>query len=441
MIRPPVDPGPAAWNRLLPDPRPPQPLDGAQTADWLVIGAGFAGLAAARRLAELHPGDRITLLDATRIGDGPAGRNSGFMIDLPHDLSSSDYAGQIARDRATTADNRRAIAFASRMAEEFDLPREAFDPCGKINGAATEAGARHNADYARHLATMQEDHRRLDAQDMREVTGTTFYRDGLFTPGTVMLQPAMFVRGIASGLVSNRVTIHEASPVTGLHRDGDWVATTERGRVTAPRVILAVNGHLERFGHATRRLVHVHTYASITRPLTAAEVATLGGAARWGITPADPLGTTVRRVSGTGGDRIVIRNHVTYDPGCEAGPGWQAAITRRHDASFAARFPMLGSVSIEYRWGGRLCLARNGAQVIGEIDEGLYAACCQNGLGTVRGTLAGLLAAEDASGIASDALTRARAQDLPDRLPPAWLSTPAARARIWWGQRRAGREL
>ena len=63
-------------------------------ADWLIIGGGFAGLFAARRLTQLAGRDeRILLLEAGRIGDGPAGRNSGFMIDLPHVLFGVDYAG------------------------------------------------------------------------------------------------------------------------------------------------------------------------------------------------------------------------------------------------------------------------------------------------------------------------------------------------------------
>ena len=70
----PEDPGPAAWNALLPPRPPPRILDENTTADWLVIGAGFAGLAAVRRLAQLRAGDRIVMLEASRVGEGPAGR-------------------------------------------------------------------------------------------------------------------------------------------------------------------------------------------------------------------------------------------------------------------------------------------------------------------------------------------------------------------------------
>ena len=58
-------------------------LKQSQTADIVIVGAGFAGLSAARRLQELNPNSRIVVLEARNIAEGPAGRNSGFMIDVP----------------------------------------------------------------------------------------------------------------------------------------------------------------------------------------------------------------------------------------------------------------------------------------------------------------------------------------------------------------------
>ncbi|MGA9253735.1 MAG: FAD-binding oxidoreductase, partial [Roseobacter sp.] len=221
----------------------------------------------------------------------------------------------------------------------------------------------------------------------------------------------------------------------------DWVATTPNGRVTAPKIILAVNGHLESFGHMTGRLMHVFTYASMTRALTDAESATLGGQPVWGVTPADPLGTTVRRISGLGGDRIVIRNRFTFDPTLEVKDTRIDRVAVDHDRAFAARFPMLRDVTMEHRWGGRLCLSYNNVQVVKELEQGLWSACCQNGLGTAKGTLAGMLVAEAANGVSSPALTRALQAPLPKKLPPAPLARVGANARLRWGEWRAGREL
>ena len=138
------------------------------------------------------------------------------------------------------------------------------------------------------------------------------------------------------------------SPVTALTRDGGWTAVTPQGQVTAPRVILAVNGHLNSFGYVPNRLMHVFTYASMTRPLSSQEVARLGGQSVWGLTPADPMGTTVRRISGTGGDRIIVRNRFTFDPSLEVDEARVERISRDHARAFSARFPGLRDVEMEH---------------------------------------------------------------------------------------------
>lgn len=437
----PKDPGPAGWAELLPEEPPHPSLETDRTADWLVIGAGFAGLAAARRLTQLRPSDSVVLLEASRVGQGPAGRNSGFMIDLPHDLTSDDYSGRLEHDRVQIKQNRAAIAFAGEAAKEYGLEGEAFDRCGKINGAATAKGYVHNQDFARHLAALNERCELLDADQMRDVTGTDFYRNGLYSPGTVILQPALYVRGVARGL-ANKIALHELSPVTSLDRSGaDWCARTPGGTVTAPRVILAVNGHAESFGYFQRRLMHVFTYASMTRVLTADEIRRLGGRSRWNLTPADPMGTTVRRISGTGGDRIVVRNRFTYDPSMEVDDGRMHRIAQDHDASYRARFPMLADVEMEYRWGGRLCLSMNGVQAFGEVEDGVFAACCQNGLGVAKGTLAGMCAADLAAQGNADLVDDLLAAPPPSRLPPEPLATIGANVVLRWKEWRAGAEL
>lgn len=94
----PKDPGPAAWNSILPAASGYPQLNDDITADWVVVGGGFTGLAAARRLSQLVGDESIVLLEANHLAEGPAGRNSGFMIDLPHDLNSETYAGAHEHD-------------------------------------------------------------------------------------------------------------------------------------------------------------------------------------------------------------------------------------------------------------------------------------------------------------------------------------------------------
>ena len=438
----PRQPGPAAWNAILPPRGAAAALEGTVSADIGIVGGGFAGLSAARRLLQLDPRLSVAVLEAGRIGEGPAGRNSGFMIDLPHDLTSDGYAGKgVEEDKEQTRRNRLAIGFAGEAAGEYGLAAEAYNPAGKINAAASERGERHNRAYAAHLEGMGEPAEMLDGKAMRALTGSDYYRSGLFTPGTVLLQPALYIRSLAQGLASSGARIHENSPVTAMQRQQeDWSLCTPKGSLRVGRVILAVNGHAESFGFFRRRLMHVFTYASMTRALTPEEVAALGGRPPWGITPADHAGATVRHIRGTGGDRILVRVRFTYDPSMQVPERRLAAVGRRHDRSFARRFARLRHVPMEYRWGGHLCLSRNGVAAFGEVARNVYAACCQNGLGAARGTLSGMAAAELALGRDSELADGLRAGAAPQRLPPEPIAWVGANAYMRWKEWQAGAE-
>ena len=49
--------------------------------EWLIVGAGYTGLSAARKLAQLHPNQKILLVDAQLAGEGASSRNSGYLVD------------------------------------------------------------------------------------------------------------------------------------------------------------------------------------------------------------------------------------------------------------------------------------------------------------------------------------------------------------------------
>ncbi len=442
VCRLPVDPGQSGWLALSGRQAPVQTLDRDRTADWLIVGAGFAGLSAARRLAQLRPGEKIAVLDATEVAQGPAGRNSGFMIDLPHNIAAGVYLpGDAAGSKREIAHNRHAIAFAASAAEEYGMPRSVFDRSGKTNAAATARGEKLNADFARSLAHIDEPFEMLDAKAMRDLTGTSYYVSGLRTPGAVMIQPAAYIHTLADAL--RRVAdIFENSPVTELRREGRlWSARTPHGTLSAPKVILAVNGHIEDFGHFRGRLMHVFTYASMTSALRRGmDGYGRTGTAAWGLLPADPMGATVRKISSAEEERVVIRTRFTFNPDLKVSETKVRKIALEQRRSFDARFPHLKNLPFEFSWAGRLCLSLNHVPAFGEVEEDLFSACCENGLGTVKSTLAGVLAAELATGTQSKLLDEYQAQPAPKRLPPAPLASLGINSVIRWQELRAGRE-
>ncbi|GAA3713872.1 FAD-binding oxidoreductase [Oceanisphaera sediminis] len=442
VSRIPKDTGPAGWNQILPSAKHYPQLKEDIQAEWVVVGGGFAGIAAARRLSQLTGNDRIVLLEANRLAEGPAGRNSGFMIDLPHELNSETYAGAAEADLQQIRLNRTAIDFARQMAEEFEMPKRVFDPCGKVTGAASAKGEQHIDSYVNHLGSLGEQYRLLTAAEMKERTGTDYYRKGLFTPGAVMIQPAAYIRMAAKG-ISGRVSIYEQSPVLAMELGDEHVLTTPGAKIRARNVILAVNGHIQSFGFFPRQLLHVFTYASMTRALSPAEVARLGGQPDWGVLPADPMGTTVRRVSSLmgSGDRVTVRNRFTLNQSMEISQRHIKEVARAHDKSFATRFPMLDGVPMEHRWGGRLCLSWNSVPAFGELEDRVFSAACQNGLGTVKGTLSGMMAAELAVRRQSPLLEEFTRCDAPRRLPPEPFLSVGANLTMRWKEWLAGIEL
>lgn len=441
-IRLPQLAGPAAWDSILGPRAICPPLEGAAHADFVIVGGGFAGLSAARRLLQLEPGAKIAVLDASQIAQGSAGRNSGFMIDLPHELTSEDYAGADAgADRELIALNRQAIAFAADIVDEYGIPEDYFRRDGKVNGAVSSHADAQNVAYAKHLASMQEDYEILDAQAMRKLTGSSYYRSGLYTPGTVMLQPAGYIRGLLAGL-ARQVSVYENTPVTEfVRRDRGWSVKTTKGSIEAGAVILANNGHLESFGFARRRLMHIFLFACMTEELSPEASALLGGEERWGITPSDPMGTTIRRfTTARGGSRIVTRTMSKFLPDMVTSPGQMRKAVKMMRDKFEARFPHLSNVRMQFSWAGHLCLTQNNSSLAGRLDDDLFAACICNGLGTTRSTLAGIAAAEVALGRESTVTRYFAAQQLPRRFPPAPLAQIGANMFLAWKEWRARKE-
>ena len=294
------------------------------------------------------------MLEAGIVGNWPRAELRLHHRPAPRQVSSDRYGGdslQKSRDHITV--QRRAVTFASELAAELGLDRDVLDPCGRYNLAVTPEGDKHLADYAAQLDRLGETRTMLDAPAVAGVTGSRAFTSGIYMPGTVIVQPAAYVRALADSLTPP-VRLFEQTPAVSFQRKGDgWLVRTPKGSVESPRIVLANNGYAERFGFFRGRLLHVYTYASMTEPF---EPVRLAGQRSWAATPASPIGTTLRRVAGADGDRLLVRSRYTYNPGLDVGEATLRRAGAVHDAKFAHRFPSLAGTRMQYRWGGAMAL-------------------------------------------------------------------------------------
>lgn len=372
---------PCGWNALLPARVPREPARGAARVKYAVVGAGYTGLAAARRLAELDPDADIAILEGMTVGEGSSARNSGFATrhDVKVGLSTSEVerADRINRFQAEGFD--ALLAAMTEGGFSCDLEKT-----GRILAAATAAGedkVRATLEGARLHGV---DSEALDREALRAAIGTDYYRAGVRTKEGYLLQPAALIRGLADTL-PERARLYESTPVVAIDGTGPRVLRTPEAQITADHVILATNAAIKHFGFWRDRLVVIYTYAGLTEPMQAADAALLGEPA-WGVLPAHRLGSTLRRV---GADRFMVRSLYAYERTLEPGDA-RAALTER----FHRRYPRLSHVRLEHVWGGTTGLTMNGAPRWGRIAPGLYGSAGCNGAGVVKGTTFGRRLAE-----------------------------------------------
>ena len=69
------------WINNLPKRSNIKQLTSDLLCDYLIVGAGYTGLSAARRLANNYKSSKIILVDSQLAGEGSSARNSGYLVD------------------------------------------------------------------------------------------------------------------------------------------------------------------------------------------------------------------------------------------------------------------------------------------------------------------------------------------------------------------------
>lgn len=416
-------------------------LTDIQTSDVTIIGGGVCGLMAAQRLIQIDPNLKVVVLDAHEIANSGSGRSFGVTHFLSENLfpQGADRANLHSKINERTI-HQKAIAFMAQCARDLDLPAHVFRSGPQIWAAAGRRGLRRLNGIAGRLTASSTPFDWLDQAHLQTLTGSKFYRQGIRCLGALCMQPAAFVSALSKQL-GQRVRIHEHSPVLELTKEtGGWRIRTPKAQISTQKIILTNNGQIEQFGYATRRLLHLSRYVSMSEPLSEKHTAAIGGATHWALTSVDPLGFSMRRIKIGSDDRLVVTGGTSFHPSQETSPMRIRNASWVHDRKLKERYPNIPNLRFTHHWSAMRCYSRNAGVVFGELDTGLFAACCHNDMGMTKDTLHGMAIAELAVQGGSPLADVMLKQPTPQVLPPAPLGALAINSELLWREWRAGKE-
>ena len=386
-------------------------LEEDKQVDWAIVGAGYTGLAAAYRIAELRPQDSIMLLDAEAAGKGASSRNSGYIVDITLNDGGSTLADektQLAKNKL----NRAGLDLLRNRVEHYNIQCD-WDDSGKFHCAADSRNFAKLNNFKDFLERHQLEYQPWSKQDLSERLGTDYYQQAVQTKSGVLVNPAGLVNGLITNL-PNSVQVYEHSPVLNIDEGEVVRLTTPKASIEADRVIIAVNASMPKNGFKTNRVFPLTLTASLSRQLRLQEYESIGRPKPWGVLSASSMGATVRL---TNDNRILVRNTVEWWPGMAMNPSDLDKRRERNLLGLRKRFPQLTDLDMEYTWSGNVCISRNSKPVF-EQNGSLLLAGCYNAGGIAMGSLFGKLIVDHALDQESDELSQVLAQEKPNVNPP-----------------------
>nr|WP_152033768.1 FAD-binding oxidoreductase [Bradyrhizobium sp. DOA9] len=421
---------PSGWNALLPPRSPHDKPPKEHRFHSIVVGAGYTGLAAARRMAELLPDKEVLVIEASEVGEGSSARNSGF-------LSPTFYAPQANAYGSADDDAARKLRIVlagidslRTLVKDNNIDCDWDESAPRLVAAAT-ADAEHSLQQS--LNSLQKrglKYLEHGSEALRATLGTAYYRYGYETEIRVLVQPAALIRGLADTLPSN-VTLLERSAVEAVEGAGPFQVKTRLGNFTADKVFIANNAHARALGFLKNRMIVVHTYAALTHELEDDELDRLGNLPAWGLLPATRVGTTLRK----GLRRLLIRSGYSYEKENDV-RNVRSLLTEK----YRRRFPAMKCYAFQHVWGGGTGITSNRESYFGELKPGLYISAGCQGAGVARGNIHGRLLAEMACGSQSALLSDRLKLAGPSWIPPEPFCRIGAMIKMAWMHWRAGRE-
>jgi gamma-glutamylputrescine oxidase len=401
-------------------------LSGDVQADVVIIGAGYTGLSAAHHIAK--SGLTPVVLEANHPGWGASGRNGG-VITAKFRLSFRDIDAVHGR---ATARRMYEIAHASidvveELVFELGIASAKLTRTGQVKAAHNHTTLQAAIDEAAWMKREMGDDevRILDANEVRDETGSQAFVGGVLNPGSGGLHPLNYLRGLADGVAKQGVAIYQDTPVVKLRHEGDTViAETPDGTVRAKQAIIATNAYSD-LAPATQQMQR--TLVPFRSAIIATEM--LPGNLAGRLMPTGRTYTETKRMMRW--FRMVDDRVVFGGRGAFGKQDSQAAFDALRKA-MTSIFPELAEVPLAFTWSGLVGMTMDSVPHIGRLDDRTLFAMGYNGAGVAMSSLMGRYLAALVRGETPD--VGLLAADRLKSIPFYPLREPAVRAVAGWYQ-------
>ena len=413
-----------------------QTLSSDLDCEWLIIGAGYTGLSAARKLGQLYPNQKILLVDAQLAGEGASSRNSGYLVDTT--LNDGFTSNKELENYKKKADiYKLGIETVKKFIKEYQVDCD-WNECGKYFASSKVEDKKILENFSDTLSKIGFEHNLLSNNDLNKRLGTNFYNIALHTKGGILLHPGKLVRAMIDTLPEN-VNLYENSSLLNWKKVNDTVICNfKSGNVKTKKIIFATNGFLKSLGIKSNYNFPITLTASMTRSLTDTEFESIGKPKEWGVLPVRPMGATIRM---TKDRRILIRNTAEVFNPYQMSQSELDKRSLKQRIGIKKRFPQLPDDIIQSSWSGIVSRTRNSSQIFEKIDKNIFVAGCYNGSGIGVGTLFGEQIAIKASNENTKEIETIEARSKPTWLPPQPFLNLGVKARLMYERLRARSEI
>ena len=183
-----------------------------EECEWLIIGAGYTGLSAARKLGHLYPNQKIILIDAQIAGEGASGRNSGYLVDTT--LNDGFTSNKDLENYKKKSDiYQLGIKVLKKFVREYQVDCD-WNESGKFFASSNIEDENVLQNFSDTLSKLGFEHNLLDNRKLYKRLGTSFYNIALHTKGGVLLHPGKLVRAMIDILPNNVQLLENSSLIT-----------------------------------------------------------------------------------------------------------------------------------------------------------------------------------------------------------------------------------